>query len=208
MLVQFVEWMKIWISVLWFEADDATTHSIADALNSGFLIAESESVQLVERITTKIDGKNNIDFYYYKSKMSRDNGVYIHPSDDAQAHARWVLTQMGHGASVNHNVPDTGSSDYNDNREEYIFGRLHKKWLGMELKYVRQKSGGGCGSGKRFVPVSCSKKCRYCHGCSPGCGRNYEFETIDNFDLSENAWASLWKKFDEEPGLRYISRRY
>ena len=38
--VQFVEWMKIWISVLWFEADNATTHFIVDALKAGSLIAE------------------------------------------------------------------------------------------------------------------------------------------------------------------------
>lgn len=45
--VLFVEEMKIWTSALWFGADVAT-HSIADALNAGFLNAEKEDVLLVE----------------------------------------------------------------------------------------------------------------------------------------------------------------
>ena len=54
-LVLFVEEMKIWTSALWFEVGDATTHSIANALNAGFLSAEKEDVLLVERTMMKVD---------------------------------------------------------------------------------------------------------------------------------------------------------
>ena len=64
--------------------------------------------------------------------------------------------------------------------------------LEKKLKYVIQKTGGGCGSGKRFVPVSCSKNCFDCHGCSPGCGKNFEFEKIkEDFNPSEETWKIL-----------------
>ena len=46
--------MKNWTSALWFEVDVAT-HSIANALNAGFLIVGKEYVQLVEIITTRVD---------------------------------------------------------------------------------------------------------------------------------------------------------
>lgn len=134
-------------------------------------------------------------------------GVYVHADDDQRGHAKWVLGQMGAYASVNYNDSDTRRDDEN-RLVEYKFGRLHENWRRMKLKYVRQKSGGGCGSGKRFVPVSCSKKCTYCNGCSPGCGRNFEFEKIDHFYLCKTTWASLWNKFDKDPEIDYIIRRY
>lgn len=49
-----MEAMKIWTSVLCFEADVAT-HSIENALNTGFLNAEEEAVLSVELITTIVD---------------------------------------------------------------------------------------------------------------------------------------------------------
>ena len=138
-----------------------------------------------------------------------NSGVYEHHHDDPQANARWILGQMGVCASVNYNDSDTGRDDIDDNRlVEYRFRRLHENWWRMKLTYVRQKSGGGCGSGKRFVPVSCSKNCYKCHGCSPGCGRNYEFEKIDDYFISPETWDSLWNQFDKDPKINYIIRRY
>lgn len=136
-------------------------------------------------------------------------GVYVNADDDPQAHARMVLDLMGCNPPVNYNDLDTRRDDSNEIRiVEYKFRRLHENWWRMKLKYVRQKSGGGCGSGKRFVPVSCSKKCTYCNGCSPGCGRNFEFEKIDHFYLCKTTWASLWNQFDKDPEIDYIIRRY
>jgi hypothetical protein len=43
---------------------DATTHSIANALNAGFLNAEEESVLLVEGTTTRLD-----DFNFHFEKL-------------------------------------------------------------------------------------------------------------------------------------------
>ena len=141
--------------------------------------------------------------------MSRDNGVYVHPDESPKRHAKWVLNLMGGSSHVNYNYSDTIRDDRDENRlVEYRFRRLHENWWRMKLTYVRQKSGGGCGSGKRFVPVSCSKECTYCHGCSPGCGRNFEFEKIDNFSLCDETWASLWNQFDKDPEIDYIIRRY
>ena len=54
MHVLYVEEMKIWTSVLWF-GEDVATHSIADALNTGFLNAEKEDVLLVELTMMKVD---------------------------------------------------------------------------------------------------------------------------------------------------------
>ena len=156
---------------------------------------------------------------------------------DPQEHARWILAQMGADASDilddryhrddSNNSDDSDDSDDSNNSDDsydsddsnnsddsddigvkYLFRRLHKKWSRMKLKYIRQKSGGGCGSGKRFVPVSCSKNCSKCHGCSPGCGRNYEFEKIDGFSLDPQIWNSLRKQSDENPEINYIIRRY
>ena len=130
---------------------------------------------------------------------------------DPQAHARWILAQMGADASDilddRYHRDDSDDSDDSDDRGvEHLFKRLPKNWwiLKLKLKYVRQKSGGGCGSGKRFVPVSCSKKCSKCHGCSPGCGRNYEFEKIDDFFIDSETWNSLGNQFDENPQTKYI----
>jgi hypothetical protein len=141
--------------------------------------------------------------------MSRYDGVYSDPLDDRVAHAKWVLNLMGCSPPVDYNDSDPIRDDIDKNRlVEYRFRRLHENWWGMKLTYVRQKSGGGCGSGKRFVPVSCSKECTYCHGCSPGCGRNFEFKKIDNFSLCDKTWASLWNQFDKDPEIDYIIRRY
>lgn len=113
--------------------------------------------------------------------MTRGDYIpYSHSDDNPQENARWILGQMGVHENVNYDDSDIrrDDSDSDDSRDvvEYKFRSLPKNYWKMTLKYVRQKSGGGCGSGKSFVPVSCSKKCRYCHGCSPGCGRNYENE--------------------------------
>lgn len=129
-----------------------------------------------------------------------NSGVYVHADDDAQAHARWIIGLMG-GASVNDSDTRRDDSDNSDDSgdrgDKYLFRRIHENWWSMDLKYVRQKSGGGCGSGKRFVPVSCSKNCPKCHGCSPGCGKNYEFEEIDGFSFNPQTWNSLRKQFDK-----------
>ena len=141
---------------------------------------------------------------------TRDSGVYVHSDDDPQAHARWILGLMGACASVNYNDSDTRRDDSDDRRDvvEYKFRSLPKNYWKMTLKYVRQKSGGGCGSGKSFVPVSCSKKCRYCHGCSPGCGRNYEYEKINDFSLLPQIWNRLVNLFYENPNTAYLIDRY
>ncbi len=124
----------------------------------------------------------------------RNSGVYVHQDNDPQAHARWIIELMG-GASVNDwNIRDV--RDDRDDSDYKLLRRIHENWRSMNLKYVRQKSGGGCGSGKRFVPVSCSKNCSKCHGCSPGCGKNHEFEEIDGYSYSSQTWDNLRKQFD------------
>lgn len=146
--------------------------------------------------------------------MSRRECIpYTSCDVDPQAHARWVLAQMGADASDildyrNHHDDSDDSDDSDDHGVEHLFKRLPKNWLRMKLKYVRQKSGGGCGSGKRFVPVSCSKNCPKCHGCSPGCGKNYKYEEIDYFFLDSKTWNSLGNQFDENPETKYIYYRY
>lgn len=146
--------------------------------------------------------------------MSRREYISYTSCDvDPQAHAEWVLAQMGADASDildyrNHHDDSNDSDDSDDHGVEHLFKRLPKNWLIMKLKYVRQKSGGGCGSGKRFVPVSCSKNCPKCHGCSPGCGKNYKYEEIDYFFLDSKTWNSLGNQFDENPEIKYIYYRY
>ena len=45
---------------------------------------------------------------------------------------------------------------------------------------------------KIYIPVTCSKNCPECHGCSPGCGENYEFDKIRKcLDLSAEDYASI-----------------
>jgi len=141
---------------------------------------------------------------------TRDSGVYVHSDDDPRKHARWILGLMGACVSVNYNDSGTRRDDSDDRRDdvEYKFRRLPEKLSDIKLKYVRQKSGGGCGSGKRFVPVSCSKKCPDCNGCYPGCGKNYEFEKINDFFLLPETWSSLWNQFYENPRIKYIIRSY
>jgi hypothetical protein len=140
---------------------------------------------------------------------------------DPQEHARWVLSLTGADASdilddryhrddSNNSDDSDDSNDSNDSGVKHLFRRLPENWrrMNLNLKYIRQKSGGGCGSGKRFVPVSCSKDCPNCHGCSPGCGRNYEFEEIDYFFLDSETLKSLRNLFDENPEKNYIYYRY
>jgi hypothetical protein len=146
--------------------------------------------------------------------LSRLEGCvpYTSPNEDIKKHAEWVLSQMPPNASDNvrsvSSVSSISSDDSDDSDDSgvYLFKRLPTTSSGWrrDLKYVRQKSGGGCGSGKRFVPVSCSKKCRTCHGCSPGCGRNYEFEQIDDFFLNSKTWVRLWNQFENDPFVDYI----
>lgn len=145
----------------------------------------------------------------------RDSVPYTHCDDNIVEHARWVLSLMGPDASdildnrYHRDDSDDGddgnnSDDSDDGGVRHLFGRLPEKWWMMNLKYVRQKSGGGCGSGKRFVPVSCSKNCPKCHGCSPGCGRNYEFEKIDGFSLNTKTWDHLLDQFNKHRHVKYI----
>ena len=50
-----MEEMKNWTSASLSEMGDATTHSIVDAFNAGFLNAEKEGVLLVEQTMMKVD---------------------------------------------------------------------------------------------------------------------------------------------------------
>jgi len=136
----------------------------------------------------------------------RNFGVYVHPDDNPQAHAGYIVGRMG-GASVNDWDIRRDVRDDRDDSDYKLLRRIHKNWRSMELKYVIQKSGGGCGSGKRFVPVSCSKNCPHCHGSSPGCGRNHEFEEIDGYSYSPQTWDSFMKQFDNTLE-DYIKYRY
>ena len=162
----------------------------------------------------------------------RDSVPYTHCDDNIVEHARWVVAQMGpsrndfvdiqirdcYNRNDSNNSDDSDDSNNSDDSDDSnnsddigvkcLFRRIHENWRSMKLKYIRQKSGGGCGSGKRFVPVSCSKNCPNCHGCSPGCGINYEFEKIDGFSLNPQIWNSLRKQSDENPEINYIIRSY
>lgn len=148
---------------------------------------------------------------------------YVDCNVDREAHAKWILSQIGPYASevrddsggdsdgsndsgddsCYDSGDDSGYDSCDDSGVKYLFGRLPKSRR-MKLKYVRQKSGGGCGSGKRFVPVSCSKNCPKCHGCSPGCGKNYEFEQVDDFFLDSKTWDRLWNQFENNQDVDYI----
>ena len=145
--------------------------------------------------------------------MSRGCNIpYSSADNNPSANALWILGQMGACASVNCDDSERDDSDSSDGSDsslvEYIFRRLPGNSWRMKLKYVRQKSGAVCGSGKRFVPVSCSKNCPTCDGSSPGCGRNYEFDEINDFFLRPETWRSLRNQFDENPELNYIVISY
>ena len=135
--------------------------------------------------------------------MSRDSGVYAHPNDDPQAHADYVLGLMGCGGPQFCDfVPKPGCDD--NPRIKYIFVRPPQSIWGKEIKYVIHKSGI-----KKFLPVTCSKNCTDCHGCSPGCGRNFEFDKIkENFDPSDKLWGSLLSEPSETDSDVYYIIRY
>jgi hypothetical protein len=136
--------------------------------------------------------------------MSRRECIpYTSCDVDPRAHARWVLSQIRPYASEVRDDSGGDSDGSDDSGVECLFRRLPESCR-TNLKYVRQKSGGGCGSGKRFVPVSCSKNCPECHGCSPGCGKNYEFEQIDHFFLNSKTWDHLWDQFNKHRHVKYI----
>ena len=153
----------------------------------------------------------------------RDSVPYTDCDDNIVEHARWVVAQMGpsrndlvdiqiHDCYDRNDSNNSNNSDDSDDSDDIgvkcLFRRIHENWWSMKLKYIRQKSGGGCGSGKRFVPVSCSKDCSKCHGCSPGCGKNYEFEKIDGFSLNSETWKSLRNRFDKNQEKDYIDYHY
>jgi hypothetical protein len=49
-----------------------------------------------------------------------------------------------------------------------------------------------CDPKQIYIPVTCSKNCSSCHGCSPGCGKNYEFDKIrKRLYLSEETCANI-----------------
>lgn len=118
--------------------------------------------------------------------MSRDSGVYAHPDDDPRAHADYIGTLAGCNAPQFCDFIARPICDDNP-LNEYIFIRPPVNMWKKQLKYVIHKSGE-----KRFTPVSCSKNCTKCGGCSPGCGRNIEFDKIKaDFELSPEIWRSL-----------------
>jgi hypothetical protein len=137
-----------------------------------------------------------------RQNYPRYSGVYVHHDDDPQAHADYVLDLMGRDPPVNGNEYIKRKDDSDDYPlVEYIFIRPPEKMWRTQLKYVRTKSGE-----KRFVPVSCSKNCSKCGGCSPGCGKNFEFQQIkDDFDPLPEIWIRLRSKPSEtDPFIEYI----
>ena len=56
----------------------------------------------------------------------------------------------------------------------------------------------GCTQMKVYIPVSCSKKCKYCFGLSPGCGRNYGFKnTMTGLNLCDTTCDYIKTKSSE-----------
>ena len=136
--------------------------------------------------------------------MNRENyGVYVHPNDDAGKHADYVLGLMGCGGPVFCDfVPKPGCDD--NPRIEYIFVRPPPSIWGKKIKYVMHKSGI-----KKFLPVTCSKNCTDCHGRSPGCGRNIEFDKINaDFEPSDELWRSLRSPISKTDSDVYCISRY
>lgn len=137
--------------------------------------------------------------------MSRKNyGVYVDANVEAGMHADYVLGLMGCGGlEFCDFVPKPGCDD--NPRIEYIFVRPPPSMWGKNIKYVIHKSGI-----KKFLPVTCSKNCTDCHGRSPGCGRNDEFDKINaDFEPSDELLRSLRSppsKTDSDPYciIRYL----
>ena len=134
--------------------------------------------------------------------------VYVHPTDDAVAHADNILELMGGCILVNPNDfqpkdEDEVVVDHNPIVDSLLIKRLPQKFTKIDprlienkLTYTRQRRGGY--SGKMFVPVSCSKKCSGCGGSSPGCGKNVGFDEIaEQLVLSCTNWVDLQKKSSE-----------
>lgn len=119
--------------------------------------------------------------------MSRDSGVYVHPDVDAEMHGDYVLGLMGCYAPQFCDFIARPICDDNPPLKKYIFMRPPKNCGGRIFKYVIHKSGI-----KKFLPVTCSENCPKCGGCSPGCGRNIEFDEIKaDFNPSPEIWRSL-----------------
>jgi hypothetical protein len=135
--------------------------------------------------------------------MSRKFGVYAHPNDNPQAHADCVLGLMGGSAPEFCDlVPKPGCDD--NRRIEYIFVRPPRSIWGKAIKYVMHKAGI-----KKFLPVTCSKTCTDCHGRSPGCGRNIEFDKINaDFEPSDELLRSLRSPPSETDSNAYSISRY
>lgn len=125
--------------------------------------------------------------------------VYTHPEDDAQAHAEYVLSLMGSGC---HYSSSLSSDKKEEEEEDYLFMIPNPKWKRMNLKYVLKKDRKNI-----YVLVSCSKKCEDCHGCSPGCGKNFECERINlgiSSLLTHDDWLRIWNASNDRYRADYI----
>lgn len=135
--------------------------------------------------------------------------VYVHPNDDAVAHADYILELMGGCDPVNPDDfqpkdedEDEVVVDHNPIVDSLLIKRLPQKFTKMDpklienkLTYTRQR----CGDSENiFVPVSCSKKCSGCGGSSPGCGKNVGFDEIaEQLVLTYSNWVDLQEKSSE-----------
>ena len=130
----------------------------------------------------------------YSSRKSCS--VYTHSEDNAQDHAEWVLSLMGGSCHYSSSL----SSDKKE--EDCLFMIPNPKWKRMKLKFVLKKDRKNI-----YVLVSCSKNCEKCHGCSPGCGKNFEYEIINpgiSSLLTDDDWLRIWNASEKCYRAEYI----
>ena len=173
---------------------------------------------------------------------SREYIPYTHADDDPQAHARWILGQMGAEIPPSSTSSSEDEEVLDDDKKIVLLTLLDRELIGKNFEYIKKTIyecscdsdyGSDCGcdsvygsecgcdsdcdsdcqdcSPKQiYIPVTCSKNCSSCHGCSPGCGKNYEFDKIrKRLYLSEETCANIRNHSLEHDPLKnkYLSLR-
>ena len=137
------------------------------------------------------------------SRLSRLSGSYVQADEDPQKNADCIMKMMGSCVS---NI----ETESTDRQEKHLLMIPNKKWRKYlssesEFKYILKKF-----SRQKYIFISCSKNCPKCHGCSPGCGKKFEYDKIKS-DISpispdNKYWEILWKKSeDNQHKLVYLS---
>ena len=123
--------------------------------------------------------------------MSRSSetiyGVYTHPNDDSQAHAKWVLSLMGPQQAEN----PPQRYQYRSKPQKpvcYMNPFLWRINCDIGGKFVPKK-----GNDTVMIWVSCYPECPKCGGVSPGCGRE-QCRIVHNNDVTKFSGSVLYNK--------------